>query len=173
MTISKAIITDIPELYELVNLTYRGKTTQMGWTTEADLLDGLRIDEEMLTAQMNKENAVIFKYTDEKTNKIVGAIYLETEHSKMYFGMLTVSPSAQGSGIGKSLLTYAEDHAINNNCTTLTATVIDVRSELIEWYVRLGFIRTGRIEPFPTDGKVGIPRIPVELVEIEKNILIS
>jgi len=173
MTISKAIIADIPELHELVNLTYRGKPDQMGWTTEAHLLEGLRVDEEMLAAQMNKENAVIFKYTDEKTNRIVGAIYLETAGSRMYFGMLTVSPSAQGTGIGKTLLTHSEDYARINNCKTLAATVIDVRFELMEWYIRLGFIRTGRIEPFPTDGKVGIPRVPIELVEIEKDILIS
>ena len=168
MPINKATDADIPELNELVNITYRGKPSPMGWTTEADLLEGARIDQPMLKEQMDTENGAILKYTDPRTGRIIGAIYLETSGSSMYFGMLTVSPSAQGRGIGRALLEYSESYARKNNCTKLVATVIDVRSELIEWYIRFGFKRTGHIEPFPADGKVGIPKIPIQLIEIEK-----
>lgn len=168
MAIEKATITDIPELNELVNLTYRGKPTQMGWTTEADLIEGTRIDEQMLTTLINMEDGAIFKYIDKWTGKIIGAIYLETEDHDLHFGMLTVSPSVQGTGVGKTLLEYAETYARKKNCTSLKATVIDVRSELIKWYLRFGFNRTGRTEPFPADGSVGIPNVPIQLVEIEK-----
>ena len=36
---------DTPHLTRFVNAAYRGDTARQGWTTEADLLDGQRIDE--------------------------------------------------------------------------------------------------------------------------------
>ena len=46
MPITKATQTNVPQLNILVNSAYRGETSKKGWTTEANLLDGLRIDEE-------------------------------------------------------------------------------------------------------------------------------
>ena len=48
MNISKAILQDIPQLVTLINSAYRGEHSKKGWTTEADLLDGLRTDSENL-----------------------------------------------------------------------------------------------------------------------------
>ena len=33
---------EIPALVRLVNSAYRGESSKKGWTTEADLLDGIR-----------------------------------------------------------------------------------------------------------------------------------
>ena len=41
---------DVPALVRLVNSAYRGDSSRAGWTTEADLLGGVRIDAERLTA---------------------------------------------------------------------------------------------------------------------------
>ena len=39
---------DIPALVELVTCAYRGQASRAGWTTEAHLLDGPRIDPQVL-----------------------------------------------------------------------------------------------------------------------------
>ena len=62
---------------------------------------------------------------------------------KLYVGMFSVSPLLQAKGIGRLLLTAAEDYAKQLNCTVLTMTVISTRHELIGWYQRRGYKATG------------------------------
>ena len=38
----KAIVSDADAIAQLVNASYRGESSRAGWTTEADILDGLR-----------------------------------------------------------------------------------------------------------------------------------
>jgi len=169
MPITKAAITDVPELNILVNSAYRGETSKKGWTTEADLLDGLRIDEATLNSYFEDPNIIILKNTDE-AGQITGSVYLEVRRPKLYVGMFSVSPLLQGKGVGRNLLSAAESYAKQLDCPTLTMTVISTRLELISWYERRGFKATGEVEPFHHGVKFGIPRQPLELIVLEKAV---
>lgn len=169
MPITKATLTDVPELNILVNSAYRGETSKQGWTTEANLLDGLRIDEETLAGYFNDAAITILKNTDDN-GLINGCVYLEVRHPKLYVGMFSVSPLLQGKGIGRDLLLAAEAYAKQVNCNTLTMTVISIRHELISWYERRGYRATGEIQPFHVEKKFGIARQQIELVVLEKSI---
>ena len=167
MSINKATIQDIPQLVTLINSAYRGEHSKKGWTTEANLLDGVRTDPDSLEKMMAKENAVILKYSDE-ANVVQGCVYLEERDRKMYLGMLTVSPLLQAKGIGKKLLVQAEKYAEDKKCSTVEMTVISVRDELIKWYEKYGYRKTGETKPFPSDPKFGIPKQPLEFIVMEK-----
>ncbi|WP_258141037.1 GNAT family N-acetyltransferase [Mucilaginibacter phenanthrenivorans] len=169
MPVTKAIATDVSELNVLVNSAYRGETSKQGWTTEANLLDGLRIDEETLAGYFDDPAIVILKNTDD-SGKINGCVYLEVRHPKLYVGMFSVSPLLQGNGIGRELLIAAEAYAKQADCHTLTMTVISIRHELISWYERRGYKTTGEMLPFHVEKKFGIAKQPIELVVLEKNI---
>ena len=169
MPVNKATLTDVQELNQLVNNAYRGETSKKGWTTEANLLEGLRIDEETLNQYFNDPNIIILKHTNE-AGQITGCVYLEVRAPKLYVGMFSVSPTLQGKGIGRDLLLHAEDYAKQLNCNTLTMTVISIRHELISWYERRGYKATGEIQPFHVDKKFGVPKQPIELIVMEKNI---
>jgi len=169
MPITQATLIDIPELNILVNSAYRGETSKRGWTTEANLLDGLRIDEQTLTGYFDDPNIILLKNTDE-TGQITGTVYLEARATKLYVGMFSVSPLLQGKGIGRDLLLAAETYAKRLNCRTLTMTVISIRHELISWYQRRGYKITGEMLPFHVDKKFGIPKQPIELIVLEKDI---
>ena len=169
MPITQATLIDIPELNILVNSAYRGETSKKGWTTEANLLDGLRIDEQTLHSYFDDPNIILLKNTDE-TGQITGTVYLEARATKLYVGMFSVSPLLQGKGIGRDLLLAAETYAKQLNCRTLTMTVISSRHELISWYQRRGYKPTGKILPFHADKKFGVPKQPIELVVLEKDI---
>jgi hypothetical protein len=54
MSITPATLTDVPELVLLINSSYRGESSKKGWTTEANLIGGQRIDNEGLTEQMSR-----------------------------------------------------------------------------------------------------------------------
>jgi hypothetical protein len=66
MAITKATAADIQQLKELVNLSYRGEASKQGWTTEADLFEGDRINEANLKKMMNAPSAVVYKYEEDE-----------------------------------------------------------------------------------------------------------
>lgn len=167
--ISVAGLEDIASLELLVNSAYRGETSQKGWTTEADLLDGIRINQSSLTKIIQNPQSVILKYTDTEGN-IRGCVYLDKKENALYLGMLTVSPELQGKGIGKELMKAAEDFAKSVGLRTITMTVISVRHSLIGWYERHGYFPTGETHPFPDDPDFGIPKKPLYFRVLEKQL---
>lgn len=169
LRITPATDEDIPGLHKLVNSAYRGEHAKKGWTTEADLLDGIRTNEEGLKEMMHQKDAVILKCNDE--NKfLTGCVYLQKQEDELYLGMLTVSPDLQSKGIGKQLLKAATEYAKQNHCRAIIMTVISVRNELIDWYERHGFYKTGETKPFPEDVRFGIPKQPLEFIVMKKEI---
>jgi len=169
LKISKAIYQDIPQLEILINSAYRGEGSKKGWTTEADLLGGIRTDSDSLRQMINNENSTILKFTNED-NEIEGCVYLENKDRKMYLGLLTVSPLQQAKGIGKKLLAAAEEYAANHNYSVMQMTVISVRDELIKWYERHGYSKTGETLPLPADEKFAITNQPLQFLVLEKQI---
>ncbi|WP_413568965.1 GNAT family N-acetyltransferase [Bdellovibrio sp. HCB117] len=162
----------IDHLVELVNSAYRGDSSKEGWTTEADLLDGQRVDAEGIRELINKEDSIILIAEDDDTGDLLGCVHLERQNTKCYLGMLTVDPSLQSQGIGKMLLDESEALAQFWDCTSIYMTVITVRSELIAWYVKHGFRDTKEKKPFPYgDERFGIPKVQgLEFTVLEKKI---
>jgi ribosomal protein S18 acetylase RimI-like enzyme len=166
--ISPATIDDAAALTILINSAYRGDSSRNGWTTEADLLEGIRTDDESIQVMIRKPQSVILKYED-KGGTITGCVYLEKQKQHLYLGMLTVSPALQNSGIGKQLLQAAEAYARTQQCTSVVMSVISVRHELIQWYERHGYKKTGATKPFPADDRrFGIPKQFLEFSIMEK-----
>ncbi|MEN0058950.1 MAG: GNAT family N-acetyltransferase [Bdellovibrio sp.] len=162
----------IDKLVQLVNSSYRGESSKQGWTTEADLLDGQRVDAEGLRESLNKGDSVVLIAEDEDSDTLLGCVHLEKQGHKCYLGMLTVSPDKQNKGLGKMLMTEAEAFAQFWDCTSIFMTVISVREELIAWYQRHGFRATGEKKAFPYgDERFGLPRVnSLEFIVLEKKI---
>ncbi len=148
---------DISALEKLVNSAFRGETSRQGWTTEADLLDGIRIDKPALEEMIETPEAVILNYYGEGQT-LMGCVFLQKQETKLYLGMLTVSPSHQNKGIGKQLMLAAESYALSHNCLSISMNVLNEREELTKWYIRKGFYLTGEQKKFPTDSRFGIPK---------------
>lgn len=169
MIITSASNADIPNLVLLVNSAYRGDSSKKGWTTEADLLDGVRVIPETLLEQMNTPGQHFLKATYLSGN-IIGCVSLLEKSNKIYLGMLTVEPTIQGAGIGKKLMQASEDFARKLGKTHIEMTVISVRAELIAYYERRGYRLTGEKRPFPNDPKFGIQKQPLEFIVMEKKL---
>lgn len=169
LNIQPATTADIKALDQLVNGAYRGDSSRAGWTTEADLLEGIRITENGLKEIFEKTEATILKAEDDAGN-LVGCVYLEQKPDVLYLGMLTVNPQLQNSGIGKQLLFAGEDLAKAKGLGKMRMTVISVRHTLIAWYQRHGYQATGEKEPFPNDPKFGLPKQKLEFIVMEKEL---
>jgi ribosomal protein S18 acetylase RimI-like enzyme len=160
---------DITALDALINGAYRGESSKKGWTTEADLLGGLRTNPAALAAMLAEPDSVILKYVGPE-GAIQGCVYLKKEGLSIYLGMLTVDPNLQGSGIGKIMLAAADDYAKSAGCQFIKMTVISVRAELIAWYQRHGYQPSGETVPFPTDPEFGNPKQPLFFIVLKKAI---
>lgn len=165
--IQVATSADVPALNKLVNSAYRGKSSRKGWATEADLIDGTRIDEAAMLDLINDKNTTVLKYTEKGI--ILGCVELRKEDDNLYLGMLSVQPDLQGNGIGKKLMFAGEDFARAEGCKKVTMTVVSVRRKLIAWYLRHGYQLTGERKPFKfPDERWGIPKQLLEFVVMEK-----
>lgn len=172
LTFRPATPADIPALVTLVTSAYRGDISRQGWTTEADLLDGQRIDAEVLLADIQRARSIVI--IAERGTALVACVHVADEHGAGYLGMFSVRPDLQSRGIGSRVMDEAERHAREQlQLPVMRMTVIDSREELIAFYERRRYARTGVKKPFPYgDQRFGIPRRQDLRFEVlEKNLL--
>jgi GNAT superfamily N-acetyltransferase len=146
---------------ELVNSAYRGESSKRGWTTEADLLGGQRTDEAKIAEMIETPGQVVLMahLGDIREEKVIGCVNLALQNGECYLGLLTVSPVLQGQGLGKQLIAESENWARRQKCKKVKMTVITLRKELLAFYERRGYLRTGVFEKFPYgDERFGIPQ---------------
>ncbi|MEU6945654.1 GNAT family N-acetyltransferase [Streptomyces sp. NPDC046316] len=153
-----AVEDDVVALVPLVESAYRGDSSRAGWTTEADILQGQRTDEEGVRAVITTPGSRLMVV--ERDGELVACCQLEHRGEAAYFGMFAVRPELQGAGLGRRIIEEAERRVREIwGVSEMHMTVISVREELIAWYERRGYRRTGRMTPFPYgDERFGVPQ---------------
>lgn len=152
---------DVPAIVSLVESAYRGDASRAGWTTEADLLDGQRTDAAAVSSILSSENSVML--VAETAGRLAGCCKLEQQPAgTVFFGLFSVPPDQQGQGWGRSILAEAERLAREDwGARTMVMTVLAQRPDLIAWYERRGYRRTGETQPFPYENtRFGVPKRP-------------
>lgn len=164
---SKAEIQHAESLVALINSAYRGDASRVGWTTEADLLDGRRTDREQILQLLADADSMILLCR--RGDELLGCVHLHNGGDAVHLGMLAVSPPLQSLGIGKRLLRAAESEAAAAwGSRRFAMSVISLRSELIAFYQRQGYRRTGISEAFPVNPALWTPKVEglcLELLE--------
>ena len=171
----------------VVNWAYRGKNPEgdeSAWTGERHLLSGTRTTASdvlgMLRAADDEGAAARAIFLATRSDECLGTIQVEAGPSssdggkEAEVGLFSVDPDLQGQGVGKALLRTAEQHATKQMGAELAVLwVITSRAELISWYERLGYVRTEKTVPFPTDANVGVPvdGMSLEFVRLEKPLV--
>jgi len=163
-----AWIDDVPAIVALVNAVYRGDSSRLGWTTEADLLDGQRTDAADVSQWVSAPESFFLLAEDDAG--LLGCAHLNRDDDRACFGMFSIRPGSQGLGFGTALLVEAETHVRQRwNVRSMRMCVISLRSELIAYYERRGYARIGKTAPFPTDTRFGTPKVgKLEFMVIEK-----
>lgn len=171
VTVAHAMRADVARLADLINSSYRAKGKDAGWTHEVGLLAGVRTDATVLRSLIAKGEATILLMRRNSDGSPLGCISVEIrEPTDCYLSLLAIDPEQQTSGYGRRLLAEAEAFARMRGARTAGMTVIRQRENLIAWYERRGYRRTGELIPFPYDDpSVGTPlREDLELVVLRK-----
>ncbi len=166
-----ATLVDVEPIVALVESAYRGDISREGWTTEADLLDGRRTGADDVSDNITRPRSVILLAQQSRT--LLACAHVAEENGSGYFGMFSVQPHLQGTGIGKRVLLEAERLVRDDwGLLAMHMTVIDIRDELIAFYQRRGYRRTGIFKPFPYgDARFGLPkRDDLRFEVLEKNL---
>jgi len=133
LNIRLATPTDRPRLIPVINSAFAIES----------FLEGTRTDDERLAAMMQKGEILL---VEDSSGQILACIYAETHGTRGYLGMLAVDPARQRSGLGKRLLSAAEDRFRAKGCEAVDISVLSLRPELLPIYRRLGFSETGTEE---------------------------
>ena len=174
-TFRAATTDDVDAIVALVESAYRGDASRVGWTTEADLLDGQRTDPDAVHDSIAAPDSVVVlaEHPGAGRGALAACCHVQRRGSRCYFGMFAVDPARQGGGIGRQVMAYAEDLARTRwGCRVMEMTVIRQRTDLIAFYERRGYTDTGRRSPFPYgDERFGIPRRDdLEFTLLEKGL---
>jgi len=166
LTLRVATPADVSPLVALVHAAYR-EADRSGWTTEATILGGQRIDEGMLGELLADPDVAIvvtstrWRAGGTSTGDLVacGALRHAPGAPTASFGLFAVDPDHQGRGIGGHLLAHVEERAAARGAAQLRLEVIHTRHELLGWYRRRGYEPTGETAPFPYgDERFGVPK---------------
>jgi GNAT superfamily N-acetyltransferase len=138
------------------------KLINTAFLVERFFIERDRTDPETVRHLMTKGK---FLLAEEGSN-LAACVYLELRNDRGYFGMLSVEPSRQGKGVGRQLIAAAENYFRGAGCRYSELKIVNVRTELLELYTRLGYVETGAAiynDPTPT-------KIPVHFIEMSKHL---
>jgi ribosomal protein S18 acetylase RimI-like enzyme len=168
LSFRRATVEDAQAITELVNSAYRGETSRQGWTTEADLLDGMRTTPQEIQQLITAHDS--FLLLCHRDAVLAGSVLVEKQGKQAYIGMFVVRPDIQGEGIGKHLLKEAETLARKDwDVNSFIMIVITSRHELIAFYERRGYRRTGEFSEFPVNPALWTPKVSgLKMERLEK-----
>lgn len=170
LTFRLAKTADSPKIVVLVNNAYRGESSRAGWTTEAELLDGVRThDDEIKRLIHTPRSLILIGLIDQE---VVASMHLQLVSDAAFLGMFAVKPTGQAAGLGKAMMAEAETVVRREwSAQKILMDVISIRSELIAFYERRGYVNTGKLNDFPVNKDLWTPKAKnLMLARMEKNL---
>lgn len=158
----RAELVDAQDIAALINSSYRGETSRAGWTTEADILDGLRTTTQEVASIIKRDDA--FVLVGVLRDQIVATICCERQDAFgsniAHLGMIAVKPTLQNKGHGTTMIHAAEAMTFREwRVVGFHMAVITLREELIAFYERLGYARSGEFKNFPENSALWQPKV--------------
>lgn len=155
---------DAEAIARLVNQAYRPAPGEGGWTHESAMVAGPRTDAAQISTLIDRPESSVF--LADSGDDIAACVHVERRGQDAYIGMLAVAPNRQGQGLGNDMLAYAEHYARKHfGAQRLVMVVVSARTELIDYYLRRGYVRTGETMDYPLSANVGIPTRPDMRIE--------
>ncbi|KAJ5802298.1 uncharacterized protein N7503_004748 [Penicillium pulvis] len=146
---------DAPSIQQLVQSAFRAEDSRKDWTADMALGRSFTISVEDVKTTISKpECAILLAFTkDHDLDVLVASIDMTkraNDHARL--SMVAVHQDYQQAGIGRRVLAYAEEYSQQEwGATTSELNALSTRQELIAWYLRRGYQKTGEESPFPTE----------------------
>ena len=143
-----AAANDVAGLVRLINRAY---------VIEEFFVSGDRTSVSQVQERMSRSSSCFLVAEDPTVSGGLSAcVWVERRGDRGYFGMLAVDPDQQGRGLGRLLVAAAEQHCLAAGCRFLDISVVNLRTELPEFYRQFGFAPYGTA-PFHEPEKLTRP----------------
>ena len=169
----RATTADAPALVDVVWAAYRGPASYGRWTSEEHLVRGTRTDERAVLAAIESAGSRLVVVEDGGGGAPLACCRIADRGDGLaYFGMFAVDPARQGGGVGRQLVAFAEQAAVQLlGASVIELEVLAQQQLLRAWYERLGYAATGETRPFPADPVFAVPmRDDLYLVVLTKGL---
>ena len=130
MNLRFATASDLPALTALINRSFK---------VEAFFIMRDRLTPEEAEVYFRKGRFLL----GEENGSLAGVVYVEMRGERGYFGLLSVEPTLQKSGVGRRLIAAAEEFAREMGAHHMDITVVNLRTELPPFYRKLGYTENG------------------------------
>lgn len=155
---------DVAAIVSLVNAAYRPGSDNAGWTHESGIVEGERINREQVLALFVPDS---FVFVAEQDAQLVACVHVQIDNECAHIGMLATDPTRQARGIGKTMLAHAENYAQTHfPVYRFEMVVVSEREELVAFYLRHGYQKTGRVDGYPVSAGVGVPKVQGLTIEV-------
>jgi GNAT superfamily N-acetyltransferase len=114
---------------------------------KASILNPLVRFNEMRSGRRTNYRALAIFLSDPKTGEIVGGLWGETYFSYLYIDMFFVPQSMRGTGLGRRLITQAEEEAVRRGCCGVWLDTFSWQAR--GFYEKLGYSVFGTIDDYP------------------------
>ncbi|MEY2863067.1 MAG: hypothetical protein RLY58_774 [Pseudomonadota bacterium] len=176
--IRRAVETDIAPLMTLINRAYRPQQGEaQGWTHESDWVDGDRMNASALYELLDDPQQQLWVLTHATEGCVQGCVLLTAQpnhaaHVAVSIGLLTVDVALQGQGLAKQLLAFAEQQAVLTwSAQQVSMSVLQIRTALLAFYTRHGYVYTGEQQPYPIGQGVGRPKQDLNILMLKKVLI--
>ncbi len=153
VTLREATASDIPQMIDMVNAAFE---------EEAFLVNAPRTHAAQLAEHFRSGHFLLAH----RGAQLIASVYYEVRGDRGYIGMLAVSPDHQRTGLGRAMMRTAEGVLRAAGCSFAELTVIDLRTKLLQAYLRLGYREAGKVD-VPEELRRKLT-VPVELIKLEK-----
>ncbi|OLN87502.1 putative N-acetyltransferase YxeL [Colletotrichum chlorophyti] len=164
---------DAPRLQQLIEAAFRAEDPNGKWTDNLGLSARFRIGLDEVLANINNPDGATLIGTDSDGNLVASvAVFFKRNANITRLAMLSVDPNRQHGGLGRQILSYGENYCQETwGVRQLGLNALSTRQELVSWYERCGYKRTGQLSPFPVElfPDVALPD-NLGFVEMEKDL---
>lgn len=143
-----ATIHDASQIHHLVNTAFSAQDKRLNWDVDSQIRDTFHFSVKQVLDTINKSDSAIVLAVDETLDNFVGSIEVCKRGDGLAgLGMLAVRPNRQQGGVGATLLRIAEKYSVANwGVTSAWLNAMSSNSELIAWYERKGYKKTGKTQ---------------------------
>lgn len=162
--------TDAPQIQSLVEAAFQADDIRPNWTADVALNHSFRLPEEVVRSIITDPKGAFLMATN-SDGELIGAVAIYRRDEEVArIAHLALEQKYQRSGLGRFILSHAEKHIAETwGVKRIGLNAVSTRLQLIAWYERRGFVKTGEKSPFPFERvmELDLPK-DLHFVEMEK-----
>jgi ribosomal protein S18 acetylase RimI-like enzyme len=174
LTYRPAIPSEASLVHDLITKGFRAEDTRSNWTGDStkNLNDTFSIPLAAIENAITTENSVFMlalttirtypqnAKSTQQEDVVACFNLIRKSDDTASIGWFVVAQKYQQGGVGRRVLSYAEDFAQLNwsGMRFLELNALSSRDNLIMWYERCGYVKTGKVVPFPEREAVNLPK---------------